>query len=75
MRRRTNPVMFRLGVTLAVLVPAAFVALVGAAVAAGVVLVGGVLGWVAGAALGAAVAQTTRRPVGLLMGRLIDAAG
>jgi hypothetical protein len=53
---------------------AVFVALVGAAVVAGVVLLGGVLGWIAGVLVGAAVAQTTRRPVGLLMGRLIDAA-
>jgi hypothetical protein len=75
MRTRTNHVMFRLGVSLAVLVLAAFVTLVGAVVVASVALVGGVVGWLVGVAVGAAVAQTTRRPVGLLMRRLIDAAG
>jgi hypothetical protein len=67
--------MFRVGVSLAVLVLAAFLTLVGAVVVAGVALLGGVVGWIAGVALGAIVAQATRRPVGALMGRLIDAAG
>jgi hypothetical protein len=75
MRTRTDNLMFRVGVSLAVLVLAAFLTLVGAVVVAGVALLGGVVGWIAGVALGAIVAQATRRPVGALMGRLIDAAG
>jgi hypothetical protein len=75
MRTRTDHLMFRVGVSLAVLVLAAFLTLVGAVVVASVALLGGVVGWIAGVALGAIVAQATRRPVGALMGRLIDAAG
>jgi len=67
--------MFRLGPSLALLVLAAFLGLVGAVVVAAVVLLGGIAGWATGVALGAAVAQVTRRPVGVLMGRLVDAAG
>jgi hypothetical protein len=67
--------MFRLGVPLALVVLAVFVTVVGAAVVAGVALLGGVAGWVAGVALGIAVAQATRRPAGVLMRRLVDAAG
>jgi hypothetical protein len=68
-------IMYRLGFSLAIIVLAAFVALVAAAVVAGVVLLGGVPGWASGVAFGAAVAQLTRRPVGTLVGRLVDAAG
>jgi hypothetical protein len=67
--------MFRLGVPLALVVLAVFVTVVGAAVVTGVALLGGVAGWVAGVALGIAVAQATRRPAGVLMRRLVDAAG
>jgi hypothetical protein len=75
MRTRTEHVLFRLGYSLAVLVLAVFVTLVAAIVAASVALLGGIAGWIAGVVLGALVAQATRRPVGLLMGRLVDAAG
>jgi len=75
MRTRTEHLLFRVGYPLALLVLAAFVTLVAGVVVAGVALVGGIAGWVAGIALGALVAQATRRPVGLLMGRLVDAAG
>ena len=75
MRSRTDTILFRLGFTLAVLVLAAFVTLVGAVVVAGVALLGGIVGWAAGLAGGVLVAQATRRPVGALMGRLVDAAG
>jgi hypothetical protein len=75
MRTRTEHLLFRLGYALAVLVLAAFVTLLAGIVATTVALLGGIAGWSAGIALGALVAQTTRRPVGLLMGRLVDAAG
>jgi hypothetical protein len=75
MRTRTEHLLFRLGYSLAVLVLAAFVTLLAGIVVTSVVLLGGIAGWSAGIALGALVAQATRRPVGLLMGRLVDAAG
>jgi hypothetical protein len=75
MRSRTDTLLFRLGFSLALLVLVAFLALIAAVVAAPVLLVGGVAGWAAGVPLGAIVAQLARRPVGLLMGRLVDAAG
>ena len=52
MRTRTDTIVFRLGFTLAVLVLGAFLALIGAVVLAGVVLVGGPAGWAAGVVLG-----------------------
>jgi hypothetical protein len=71
MRTRTDTIVFRLGFTLAVLVLGAFLALIGAAVLACVVLLGGPAGWAAGVVLGVIVAQTTRRPCGALIGRLV----
>ena len=75
MRTRTEHLLFRLGFSLAVLVLLAFVTLLAGIVATSVVLLGGIAGWSAGVVVGALVAQATRRPVGLLMGRLVDAAG
>jgi type IV secretory pathway TrbL component len=75
MRTRTEHLLVRLGYSLALLVLAAFVLLVAGIVVAGVAILGGIAGWVTGIVLGALVAQATRRPVGLLMGRLVDAAG
>jgi hypothetical protein len=75
MRSRADTLLFRLGFSLAVVVLAGFLALVAAIVAAPVVLIGGIAGWAAGVPLGAIVAQLARRRVGLLMGRLVDAAG
>jgi hypothetical protein len=71
MRTRTDTIVFRLGFTLAVLVLGAFLALIGAAVLACVVLLGGPAGWAAGVVLGVIVAQTTRRRCGALIGRLV----
>jgi hypothetical protein len=71
MRTRTDTIVFRLGFTLAVLVLGAFLALIGAIVLAGVVIVGGPAGWAAGLVLGLVVAQVTRRPCGTLIGRLV----
>lgn len=71
MRTRTDTIVFRLGFTLALLVLGAFLALIGAAVLAGVVIVGGPAGWAAGLVLGLGVAQVTRRPCGTLIGRLV----
>jgi hypothetical protein len=75
MRTRTEQLLFHLGFSLAVLVLAVFVTLVAGVVVTSVALLGGIAGWTAGVVLGALVAQATRRPVGLLMGRLVDAAG
>jgi hypothetical protein len=71
MRTRTDTIVFRLGFSLAVLVLGAFLALIGGAVLAGVVLLGGPAGWATGIVLGLVVAQTTRRPCGALIGRLV----
>ena len=71
MRTRTDTIVFRLGFTLAVLVLGAFLALIGAIVLAGGVVVGGPAGWAAGAVLGLVVAQTLRRSCGALIGRLV----
>jgi hypothetical protein len=71
MRTRTDSIVFRLGFTLAVLVLGAFLALIGAVVLAGVVVVGGPAGWAAGVVFGLVVAQATRRPCGALIGRLV----
>jgi hypothetical protein len=71
MRTRTDTIVFRLGFTLAVLVLGAFLALIGAAVLACVVLLGGPAGWAAGVVLGVVVAQATRLPCGALIGRLV----
>jgi hypothetical protein len=71
MRTRTDTIVFRLGFTLAVLVLGAFLALIGAAVLACVVLLGGPAGWAAGIVLGVIVAHATRRPCGALIGRLV----
>jgi hypothetical protein len=71
MRTRTETIVFRLGFTLAVLVLGAFLGLIGAAVLACVVLLGGPVGWAAGVVLGVVVAQVTRRPCGALIGRLV----
>ena len=71
MRTRTDTIVFRLGFTLAVLVLGAFLALIGAIVLAGGVVVGGPAGWAAGVVLGLGVAQTLRRPCGALIGRLV----
>jgi hypothetical protein len=72
MRTRTHALIFRLGFTLAVLVLGVFLALIGAVVFACVAVIGGPAGWVAGLALGIAVAQATRRPCAALIGRLVD---
>jgi hypothetical protein len=72
MRTRTDTIVFRLGFSLAVLVLAAFLGLIGATVLAAVVLVGGPAGWAVGVVLGLVVAQVTRRPCGALIGRLVD---
>jgi hypothetical protein len=72
MRTRTDTIVFRLGFSLAVLVLAAFLGLIGATVLAAVVLVGGPAGWALGVVLGLVVAQVTRRPCGALIGRLVD---
>jgi len=71
MRTRTDTIVFRLGFTLAVLVLGAFLALIGAAVLGGVVLVGGPAGWALGIVLGIVVAQATRRRCGARIGRLV----
>ena len=71
MRTRTDTIVFRLGFTLAVLVLGAFLALIGAAVLACVVLLGGPAGWAGGAVLGIVVAQALRRRCGALIGRLV----
>jgi hypothetical protein len=71
MRTRTDTIVFRLGFTLAVLVLGAFLALIGAVVLAGVVIVGGPAGWAAGVILGLVVAQATRRRCGAHNGRLV----
>ena len=71
MRTRTDTIVFRLGFTLAVLVLGAFLALIGAIVLAGGVVVGGPAGWAACVVLGLVVAQTLRRPCGALIGRLV----
>ena len=71
MRTRTDTIVFRLGFTLAVLVLGAFLALIGAGVLAGVMIVGGPAGWAAGVVLGFVVAQTLRRRCGALIGRLV----
>jgi hypothetical protein len=71
LRTRTDTIVLRLGFTLAVLVLGAFLTLVGAAVVAGVVVVGGPAGWAAGVVLGLVVAQATRRRCGALIGRLV----
>lgn len=72
MRTKTDTLIFRLGFSLAVLVLAAFVAVVGAIVYAGATVVGGPVGWGAGVVLGVAVAQALRGRCGALMGRLVD---
>jgi uncharacterized YccA/Bax inhibitor family protein len=72
MRTRTDTIVFRLGFSLAVLVLAAFLGLIGATVLAAVVLDGGPAGWALGVVLGLVVAQVTRRPCGALIGRLVD---
>jgi hypothetical protein len=71
MRTRTDTIVFRLGFTLSVLVLGGFLALIGAAVLAGVMVVGGPAGWAAGLVLGFVVARVTRRPCGALIGRLV----
>jgi tetrahydromethanopterin S-methyltransferase subunit F len=71
MRTRTDTIVFRLGFTLAVLVLGAFLALIGAIVLAGGMIVGGPAGWAAGVVLAIVVAQATRRPCGALIGRLV----
>ena len=71
MRTRTDTIVFRLGFSLAVLVLAGFLALIGAGVLAGLALVGGPAGWAAGIVLGTVVAQVTRRPCGALIARLV----
>jgi hypothetical protein len=50
---------------------AAFVTAIALCVAAPALLVGGIGGWLAGAALGVAVALALKRPCGILMGRLV----
>ena len=52
MRTRTDTIVFRLGFTLAVLVLGTFLALIGAAILAGVAIVGGPAGWAVGVVLG-----------------------
>ena len=71
MRTRTDTIVLRLGFTLAVLVLGAFLALIGAAVLAGGVIVGGPAGWAAGVVLALVVAQATRRRCGALIARLV----
>jgi hypothetical protein len=71
MRTRTNTVIFRLGFTLAVLVLSAFLALVGAIVLGCAAVVGGTVGWIAGAVVALAVAQALRGRLGALIGRLV----
>jgi len=72
MRTKTDTLIFRMGFSLALLVLAAFVALVGAIVYAGATVVGGPIGWAVGVVLAFAAAQALRRPCGALMGRLVD---
>jgi hypothetical protein len=72
MRTRTDTLVFRLGFTLAVLVLGAFLALIGAVVLAGGMIVGGPAGWVAGVTLAIVVAQATRRRCGALIARLVQ---
>ena len=72
MRTRTDTIVFRLGFTLAVLVLAAFLALIGGVVLAGVVIVGGPAGWAAGVVLAIVVAQATRRRCAALIARLVE---
>jgi hypothetical protein len=71
MRTRTDTLIFRLGFTLAVLVLIAFLALVGAVVLACATVLGGPVGWIAGAVLGLAVAQALRGRCGALVRRLV----
>jgi len=71
-RTKTDTLIFRLGFSLAVLVLAAFVTVVGAIVYAGATVVGGPIGWGVGVVLGVAVAQALRGRCGALMGRLVD---
>jgi hypothetical protein len=71
MRTRTDTIVFRLGFTLAVVVLGAFLALIGAIVLAGGMVVGGPAGWAAGVVLAVVVAQATRRRCGALIGRLV----
>jgi hypothetical protein len=71
MRTLTDTIVFRLGFTLAVLVLGAFLALIGAIVLAGGMIVGGPAGWAAGVVLAMVAAQVTRRPCGALIGRLV----
>ena len=72
MRTRTDTIVFRLGFTLAVLVLGAFLALIGAVVLAGGVIVGGPAGWAAGVVLAIVVAQATRRRCAALIARLVE---
>jgi hypothetical protein len=72
MRTRTDTIVFRLGFTLAVLVLGAFLAVIGAVVLAGGMLVGGPAGWSAGVALAIVLAQATRRRCGALIARLVQ---
>ena len=72
MRTRTDTIVFRLGFMLAVLVLGAFLALIGAVVLAGGMVVGGPAGWGAGAVLAVVVAQVTRGTCGALIARLVE---
>jgi hypothetical protein len=72
MRTRTDTIVFRLGFALAVLVLGAFLALIGAVVLAGGLIVGGPAGWAAGVVLAIVVAHATRRPCGALIARLVE---
>jgi hypothetical protein len=71
MRTRTDTLILRAGFSLAVLVLAAFVALVGTIVFVCASVIGGTVGWVSGAVLGLVVAQALRGRAGALVGRLV----
>jgi hypothetical protein len=53
----------------------AFITAIALSVVAPAVLLGGIGGWIAGAALGLAAALALRRPCGILMGRLVGPPG
>jgi hypothetical protein len=72
MRHLFRNTIAELQIWLSIALLAAFVVEIGAAVAIPVMLFGGVIGWATGLAAGAAVANATRRPIGTLVGRMVD---
>jgi hypothetical protein len=71
MRTKTDTLILRAGFSLAVLVLAAFVALLAAVVVACVTVIGGPAGWATGLVLGLVLAQVLRGRTGALLGRLV----